>query len=81
MTKAGSQVNRFEHTHESAWNIIEGMKHTTAIPLEIFIGELEAVHNHLAQHTPRHHGHGSVAGFFSVLFGRKKKSEDRLGEQ
>jgi len=72
MAKAGSQIHRFEHTHESAWNIVEEMKRTTAIPLKTFVRELEAVHNCLSQHTPRSHGHGFVAGFFSYLFGRKK---------
>jgi len=71
MAKAGSQIHRFEHTHESAWNIIEGMKQATTIPLETFIGELEAVCNGLSQDTPQSPGHGSVVGYFSSLFGRK----------
>lgn len=52
MEELGAQIRRFEQSHQSALNVLEGMSQIAPISLQTFIREMEILHNHVSTCTP-----------------------------
>jgi hypothetical protein len=48
MEELGAQIRRFEQSHQSALNVLEGMSQIAPISLQTFIREMEILHNHVS---------------------------------